>query len=152
MLFRVDPLSTEPILEQIAQHVKRSVARGRLSAGDRLPSVRELAKEQSINPNTVIRAYDILEREGVIARRQGSGCFVTGAKSQLRDDERRKRLRRMSDGVATEAFHLGFSGDDVRKAIEGSLREFGLDRSAESEPASEGDGVAPPSQAERTTP
>ena len=92
MSLRIDPAAPEPLFEQIGQRVKESVAAGLMAPGDRLPSVRELARELAINPNTVARAYEALERDGVILRRQGSGCFVTGQASPLRKDERRKRI------------------------------------------------------------
>ncbi|MBM4321831.1 MAG: GntR family transcriptional regulator, partial [Deltaproteobacteria bacterium] len=66
MLIKIDPQSAEPIFEQIVFQVKGSVARGELLQGDRLPSVRELAKELSVNPNTVIRAYEALEKSGAV--------------------------------------------------------------------------------------
>ncbi len=122
MLLRIDPLSSDPIFEQIAFQVKSRVARGELAEGDRLPSVRELAKELAINPNTVARAYDALEHQGVIVRRQGAGCFVTGATSALKADERRRKLDELVQRVVIEAHHLGFEEGDVRQALERRLR------------------------------
>lgn len=123
MLLRIDPLSSEPIFEQIVFQVKAHVARGVLRSGDRLPSVRELAKELAINPNTVARAYETLESRGVIVRRQGAGCFVTGNTSALRLDSRKKKLDQEIHRMVTEAFHLGFGPDDVRAALEKALRD-----------------------------
>lgn len=122
MLLRIDPLSSEPIFEQIAFQVKSRVARGELSEGDRLPSVRELAKELAINPNTVARAYDVLEHQGVIVRRQGAGCFVTGGTSALKADERRRKLDELVQRLVIEAHHLGFEEGEVRQALERRLR------------------------------
>ena len=121
MLFRVDPLAPQPIFEQIVFRVKTAVARGELSRGDRLPSVRELALEASINPNTVVRAYEALERDGVIVRRQGAGSFVTGGDSPLSDHRRRGAMEAAVERTVTEAFHLGFDADEVRKAVESAL-------------------------------
>jgi GntR family transcriptional regulator len=122
VILRIDPQSPEPIFEQVAFQVKTAVARGEIEGGDKLPSVRELSKELAINPNTVARAYEALERDGVIVRRQGSGCFVTGETSALRLEERRKRLDQLVQRAVTEAFHLGLDGDDVRAAIERHLK------------------------------
>ena len=122
MILRIDPQSPDPIFEQVAFQVKTAVARGEIEGGDKLPSVRELAKELAINPNTVARAYEALERDGVIVRRQGSGCFVTGETSALRLDERRKRLDQLVQRAVTEAYHLGLDGEDVRAAIERHLK------------------------------
>ncbi|MCA8949143.1 MAG: GntR family transcriptional regulator, partial [Planctomycetes bacterium] len=65
VVIRIDPASAEPLFEQIVFAVKQAVARGGAAAGDRLPSVRELARELAINPNTVVRAYEALEHDGV---------------------------------------------------------------------------------------
>jgi GntR family transcriptional regulator len=122
MLIRVDPQSSEPIFEQIVFQVKGGVARGEVTEGDRLPSVRELAREVAVNPNTVLRAYDVLEREGIIVRRQGAGCFVTGKKSRLADEEKLLRLDDLLEKTVTEAFHLGFQPGEIRRALERGLQ------------------------------
>src|SRR5580765_3692331 len=113
MLLRIDPHSSEPIFGQLVFQVKARIARGELEPGDKLPSVRELAKDLAINPNTVARAYEALESEGVIVRKQGSGCFVTGQTSALRGDERKRKLDALVHRAVTEAFHLGFDEDDL---------------------------------------
>ena len=123
MFLRLDPASPEPLFEQVVFGVKSSVAAGALAAGDRLPSVRELAKELVINPNTVARAYAELEAQGVIVRRQGSGCFVSGAASVLSERERDRRLGAHLERLVIEAFHLGFSPEDVRAALEARLAD-----------------------------
>jgi GntR family transcriptional regulator len=121
---RIDPGSAEPLYEQVVFAVKSAVARGTAQPGERLPSVRELARELSINPNTVVRAYEVLERDGVIVRRQGAGCFLTGKSSDRTATERRKQLQELLQRAATEAFHLGFSPDDVRRALEQCLERL----------------------------
>lgn len=121
MSLRIDPAAPEPLFEQIGQRVKESVAAGLMAPGDRLPSVRELARELAINPNTVARAYEALERDGVIVRRQGSGCFVTEQASPLREDERRKRLAEQARRLVTDAFHLGLDAADVEAAVAEAL-------------------------------
>lgn len=121
MQLRIDLHSPEPLFEQIAFAVKDAVARGDLQGGDRLPSVRELAQDLSINPNTVVRAYDLLTRDGVVVRRQGAGCFVTGKTSSLNVQTRRRQLGDLVQRTVTETFHLGFSPDEVRAAFEESL-------------------------------
>jgi GntR family transcriptional regulator len=121
MLFRVDPLSPEPIFKQLVYQVKAAVARGELISGDRLPSVRELAREVAVNPNTVTRAYGELESQGAIVRRQGSGCFVTSNAGALDKGRRTARLDDLVDRTITEAFHLGCASGDVRAAVERRL-------------------------------
>lgn len=123
MLLRVDPSSSEPIFEQIVFRVKRAVAEGAWKAGDRLPSVRELARELAINPNTVARAYEALEAEGVIVRRQGAGCFVSERGSALAASEKKRRLDELLQRLITESFHLGFGARELRDALAERLSE-----------------------------
>jgi GntR family transcriptional regulator len=127
-MFRVDLGSAEPLFEQIAFSVKSAVARGELGPGARLPSVRELAQELSINPNTVVRAYEALERDGVVTRRQGAGCFVTGRASNLNGRERRRQLVELARRTVTEGYHLGFSPEEIRDAVEGALGHLQSER------------------------
>ena len=127
VVIRIDPTSAEPLFEQVVFAVKQAVARGRATAGEKLPSVRELARDLAINPNTVVRAYEALERDGVIVRRQGAGCFLTGRGTELADSERQQKLRGLMRRAATEAFHLGFGADDVRDALAESLDELRFD-------------------------
>lgn len=121
MLLRVDPLSPDPIFEQLAFQVKGAIARGELGPGDRLPSVRELAREVGVNPNTVVRTYETLEAERVIVRKQGAGTFVGGGKSVLAEAERERQLAELAERAVTEAYHLGFEAQHVRAAIARAL-------------------------------
>lgn len=127
MLLTIDPHSSEPIFEQIAFAVKEAVARGDLAPGAQLPSVRELAQDLSVNPNTVVRAYELLTRDGVVVRRQGAGCFITGRPSTLNGKQRRRQLKDLVGRAVTEAFHLGFAAEDVRTAVEEALADIRFD-------------------------
>jgi GntR family transcriptional regulator len=127
MLLTIDPHSAEPIFEQIAFSVKEAVARGDMVPGAQLPSVRELAQDLSVNPNTVVRAYELLTREGVVVRRQGAGCFITGRPSALSGKHRRRQLVDLVSRTVTEAFHLGFDAEDVRSAVEQALAGIRFD-------------------------
>jgi len=121
MLLRIDPRSPTPVYEQLVFQVKRAVAEGLLSPGAKLASVRELARTLAINPNTVVRALEVLEQDGVILRRQGAGCFVSDAPSGLALRERRRRLEELATHTVTEAYHLGFDPDEIRAALEQGL-------------------------------
>src|SRR5687767_15496214 len=121
MRFAIDPNSSEPIFEQLAYAVKEAVARGELLPGAQLPSVREMAQDLSVNPNTIVRAYELLTRDGVVVRRQGAGCFITGRPSALSSKQRRRQLQDLVQRTVTEAFHLGFDAEDVQKAMQQAL-------------------------------
>ena len=129
MIIRIDPTSSEPLYEQVVFAVKAAVAKGSATAGERLPSVRELARELAINPNTVVRAYDALERDGVIVRRQGAGCFLTGhgAGQELVTAERRRQLQDLLRRAATEALLLGFGRDEIERTLQKCLTELKFD-------------------------
>jgi GntR family transcriptional regulator len=124
MEFQVDPTSRVPIYRQLMDQVRQAVARGRLRAGGRLPSVRVLSRDLVVNPNTVARAYSELEREGVINTRQGLGVFVAEPQADLTATARRDRLAESLDRFLTEAFHLGFSADEVVAAVSKRIRGF----------------------------
>ena len=124
MFQRIDPSAAEPIFEQLVASVKEDVATGQLGTGDQLPSVRELARELAINPNTVARAYERLEAEGVIVRRQGAGCFVTERRSTLSAKERGRRLSGSMRRLVTDAYHLGASAEEISAALAAELRRL----------------------------
>lgn len=118
MLFRIDSASGVPIYQQIVDQVKRSVAAGTLRPGDRLATVRELASELVINPNTVARAYSDLERESVVETRRGLGTFVCATSSRLSAHERRLLVAQQLDRALVEALHLDISPDEVKAILD----------------------------------
>lgn len=113
MLFRIDVQSGVPIYQQIGNQVRRMIAAGTLRAGDRLPTVRELAAELVVNPNTVARAYQDLEREGVVETRRGLGTFACAPSQNMTSEDRCALLAERLDGVITDALTVGFPLDDV---------------------------------------
>ncbi len=122
MIIRINPQGPDPIFEQIVYQIKGAVARGELEDGDKLPSVRALAREVSINPNTVSRAYELLHREGVIVKRQGAGCFVhVDRASSMRAAERLQRLQDIATRAVTDAFHLGCQPPEILRAVNDAL-------------------------------
>jgi len=127
VVFRVDPSNSEPLFQQLIASVKRDVATGRLRPGDRLPSVRELARELVINPNTIARAYRELEVEGVTLSRRGAGTFIAERRVVVRSDERRRRLRKALESVLSDAVHLGLSEVDVRRTFDAAVKRFRFD-------------------------
>jgi GntR family transcriptional regulator len=118
MRFRLDPKSDIPLYRQLMAQVRAMIASGRLRAGDRLPSVRELAVDLRINPNTVARAYRDLDRIGVLETRGASGSFVSNGQVMLarkrREEEYRVKLRE----ALTAASGLGIDPDLARELFD----------------------------------
>ncbi|MCA9055521.1 MAG: GntR family transcriptional regulator [Planctomycetaceae bacterium] len=117
MEFVVDTGSREPIYRQLAIQIREGVARGRLTPGDKLPSVRELSQRLIVNPNTIARAYTELEREGVLHTRQGMGVFIARPASELTKTARRKRLAELADALLTEAVYLAFDREELLQLV-----------------------------------
>ena len=124
MWFHVDPASGVPIYLQIFNQVKRASASGLLKPGDQISSVRELALELTVNPNTIAKAYQELEREGIIKTVRGVGTFVAENVVKLVDEERIKVLTAAVDKVLVEAHHLGFGEDEVIKLFEARIKDW----------------------------
>ncbi|MDZ4781730.1 MAG: GntR family transcriptional regulator [Planctomycetia bacterium] len=122
MFLSIDPHNGLAIYEQIVRQVKFAVASEALRPGELVPSVRELARELAINPNTVARAYRQLQDEAVLQAVRGTGLEVAvNARSQCRNDRRdlvRVRLR----NVLHEAMTSGLEADEVRKLVEKELQ------------------------------
>jgi len=102
-----------PVYLQIVNQVKYLAAAGRLAAGEELPSVRTLAEQLVINPNTVARAYLELERAGVVVKRHGSGTYVSEEGSPLARKERMKLLTQRADSLLAEARHMDVALDEI---------------------------------------
>ena len=113
MSFRIDPSAAVPVSEQIAELVRMAIASGRLRPGDRLESVRALARELLVNPNTVAKVYRDLEREGVLDTRPGSGVFVApGATAKCRRAGE-KAVREAVDAAVAKAVAAGMSTGEI---------------------------------------
>lgn len=124
MDFQISTAAREPIYRQLAGQIREQIARGKLRAGEKLPSVRELSRSLVVNPNTVARVYTELEREGVLHTRQGLGVFIAETNSDLSRAARRKKLRDAITTMLTEAVHLGFAKSDVVDAVVEEARQF----------------------------
>jgi GntR family transcriptional regulator len=115
--------SATPIYKQITDQVRLAVATGRLNVGDQLPSVRALAEELVINPNTVARAYTDLAREGLLESRSGRGVFVTRKRKMFTREEGRRRLEPLMEGLIGEAMVMDFTREELREAFEKQLSQ-----------------------------
>jgi len=128
MRFHIDPDSGVPIYLQISRNVKRSIALSSLRGGEQVPSVREVAEMLTVNPNTVAKAYQLLEREGIVATRKGVGTFVTDSDISITEQERRDVVSDKLDLALVEAEHLRLNREEVREIFDERLAElFGGD-------------------------
>lgn len=118
MTIRVRPDSPDSIYEQIAGQVVFAVASGDLAPGELIPSVRDLAVQLTVNPNTVTRAFQELERLGVIAARRGLGMAVTPDAPQLCRNRRKELIRDRVRETVREASSAGLQATDVHKLID----------------------------------
>ena len=118
MVFAVRPNSTVPIHEQIAAQVVFGVAAGDPPPGELVPSVRDLAQRLVVNPNTVARAYQDLERLGILETKRGRGMEVTADAPALCDTRRREIVRARVGDALREAVAGGLTADDVLTLVE----------------------------------
>jgi|CXWL01.1.fsa_nt_gi GntR family transcriptional regulator len=124
MSVRLSPSSNVPIYQQIVDQLGMQIAGGRLKSGDRLPSVREMARALPANQNTVLKAYEVLERDGFIERRHGDGTFVAHAGSPLRLAERRRRVADAIAQAVVLARHFRLSATDLQRLLDEQLAQF----------------------------
>lgn len=115
--FALNPHSGVPIYRQIQDQVRYGIASGQLQPGEQLPTMRALAVELSVNPNTVIKAYTELEREGVVTTEQGTGTFVAPRKTPIPDAERKAKLEALCMEFLARAGAHGFTTNEVEQVI-----------------------------------
>jgi GntR family transcriptional regulator len=120
--FIIDSKSGVPLYRQVIEQVKVGIARGSLGPGDQLPTVRQLAVDLSINPNTVIRAYRELEIEGVLETHQGSGTFVSSQKPEIDELEKQRMIDQILTNLLARASTYGLR----RSLSELTFGNFGL--------------------------
>ena len=115
-----------PVYRQIIDQVRTGMASGSLLAGDQLPTVRQLAVDLAINPNTVARAYRELELGGLLETHQGTGCFISAQKIKRPDAERERQLAQIVGDCISRAGAMGFTVEDLieflRKSASGTSR------------------------------
>ncbi len=116
---RLNPLSGTPLYLQLVEHLKHSIEAGVIKAGEQLPSVRKMAEDLLINPNTVVRAYHDLESEGIVELRHGSGVFVRESISARVDMI--KKAAPIVRSAVDRLESLGFGEDDIRRLMENEL-------------------------------
>src|SRR5471032_1899717 len=115
MLISIDPTDPRPIYIQIIDEVRRAIVVGTVSADDPLPSVRQLAGDLRVNPNTVSQAYRELERSGVVEVRRGQGTYVVQA--HVTSAQRRALSREVADRALRDAHRNGLDVDELIQAL-----------------------------------
>ena len=121
--FHLDARSGMPTYMQLVNQVRRAVRNGVLRAGDRLPTAREMVAKLAINPNTVLKAYGLLEGEGLVTSRPGLGTFITqGVEAQLAPAVQRQ-LRRGLDAWLTRAAEAGLDQEGVMALVNLAIDE-----------------------------
>ncbi|MBQ3509047.1 MAG: GntR family transcriptional regulator [Peptococcaceae bacterium] len=113
----IDYKSRKPIYEQIIDNIKHLVVSGVLQRDDQLPSVRQLAQELAINPNTIQKAYAELERQGVIYSLKGRGSFVGSSLQELRTVQQKELLEQLA-ALSTDLYRLQVPQDEVYAVVQ----------------------------------
>ena len=126
--FSLDLRSGVPVYRQIIDQVIGAIATGALSTGDQIPTVRQLAVDLEINPNTVIRAYRELEIRGVLETQQGTGTFISGQKVQRNDAESQRRLSQLAGECAARAGADGFTVEELIERLQDFQKDAGKKR------------------------
>jgi GntR family transcriptional regulator len=122
--FNINTGSDMPIYKQITGQVRLAVTTGRLAVGEQLPSVRALAEDIVVNPNTVARAYGDLMREGLLESRAGRGVFITHKRKIYSRAEGWRRLKPLLNALIGEAMILDFTQEELREAFEEKLGKW----------------------------
>ena len=126
MQIRIDNASGRPVYLQIIDHVKRDIALGRLVRDERLPTVRQLAGQLAINPNTIAKAFRQLEQEGIIMTKAGAGAFVANLDSHLSRTVRRKLICDELERIVVEAFHMQIDRATLADWFNSTIDRFNL--------------------------
>ena len=123
-MFELDLRSGKPIYEQIVDKFKELIVNQVLETDEKLPSVRELAQQLTINPNTIQKAYRELENQELIYSVKGRGSFVNAISTQV-DPQEVKQMQEELKKLLTEAQYIGMTADEIRNVVEQQLRNGG---------------------------
>lgn len=126
-MVRINKASSKPYYEQLVLSIKEDILNGVLTAGDQAPSVREMAKHLLMNPNTVSKAYKVLENEQVLVTIKGKGTFVKVTEDLPRDEIRILQVKERLKELVIEARHLQISMRELSDWMNGFEQELGGD-------------------------
>nr|WP_211233533.1 GntR family transcriptional regulator [Thermicanus aegyptius] len=121
MVLNIDAKSNLPIFEQIVWQIKILCLKGVLKPDDKLPSVRQLSAMLIVNPNTVSKAYQELERQGIIETRQGKGTFISSRQNVVPDGKQKEIVLRNLQKAIIDAFYVGLSKEDIHQFVDEQL-------------------------------
>jgi GntR family transcriptional regulator len=121
---QISPGSDKPIYVQIVEQISEAIAKNEFVAGDKLPSVRRLAAELVINPNTVARAYNVLEQAKLVTTKTGSGTFVSDPKLRSCDAADINMLAERMDTLITHGLNLGMDAGDLAAMFRDRTNRF----------------------------
>ena len=121
---QIQPGSNKAVYTQIMDQISEAIARGQIRIGDKLPAVRKLAAELVINPNTVARAYSLLEQSGVVVTKKGAGTFISDPKLRHRDAADLSLLAERMDTIIARALILGLSPDEISSIFSERMQKF----------------------------
>ena len=126
MQIRIDNASGRPVYQQIIDQIKRDVALGRLVKDEKLATVRQLAVQLAINPNTIAKAYRQLEQEGIIVTRPGAGAFVASLDSSLNEAVKMRVISEELERIVVEAFHMQIDGPTLLEWFGSVVEKFNM--------------------------
>jgi len=124
MQIRIDNSSDRPVYQQIIDQIKRDIALGRLNKDEKLPTVRQMARQIAINPNTIAKAYRQLEQEGIITTKPGTGAFVANLDSNLSRAVRKRLISEELERIAVEAFHMQLDRQTLLELFSNAIEKF----------------------------
>jgi len=126
MQIRIDNASGRAVYQQIINQIKRDIALGRLIKDEKLPTVRQLAAQLAINPNTIAKAYRQLEQEGIIVTRPGAGAFVASLDSSLSEAVKMRVISEELERIVVEAFHMQIDSQTLLEWFGSAVEKFNL--------------------------
>jgi GntR family transcriptional regulator len=126
MQFNINHSSGRPVYQQIMDQIKRDIALGRLIKNEKLPTVRQLAGQLAINPNTIAKAYRQLEQQGIIVTKAGAGAFVANLDSSLSRSVREKLISEEIERIAIDAYHMQIDRQTLSEWFESAFVKFNL--------------------------
>jgi GntR family transcriptional regulator len=119
--FSLDPAKGVPVYRQIIEQIESGLLSGRLKTGDKLPTIRSLAVDLKVNPNTIAKAYGELEIRGILATQVGSGTYIADKRPEPGDEGRDRRIRELLERFMQEMERLGADKGEII----GLIRDFG---------------------------